>query len=368
MAKKFRVAIIGTGMIGSTAHAPSWKALSKDVELVATADILPERAQQVAAGFDVPAWYGNWEKMLAEVQPDIVSVCTPNCYHKPITIAALKAGANVCCEKPIAPGYNDAKEMFDVAESVGRELFITQTARFNATSFAAKEYASKGMLGDMYYAETATIRRRGIPKWGVFHIKAENAGGPVYDIGVHALDMLIWVMGNPKITAVSGQSVLKFGNKDENLATSLFDSGADAGLLIEPRPYDYREFDVEDFASGYMRLEGGGSLVLRTSWAANVEQGAGTTFILGTEGGLMFDPLRYIANQGRYMSDTVPQVPREAGKAFSGHCMYMSHAVKVLRGEEEKIVKREQVLNVIKGLDALYKSAQLGHEVAVQAD
>ncbi len=368
MAKKFRVAIIGTGMIGSTAHAPSWASLTKDVELVATADILPERAKQVAAGFNVPNHYGDWQKMLDEIQPDIVSVCTPNCYHKPITIAALKAGANVCCEKPIAPGYNDAKEMFDTAEAVGKELFITQTARFSPSSFAAKAYAEAGMLGDMYYAETATIRRRGIPKWGVFHIKSENAGGPVYDIGVHALDMLIWVMGNPKITAVSGQTVLKFGNKDEELVTSLGESGADAGLLIEPRPYDYHEFDVEDFASGYMRLGNGGSLVLRTSWAANVEQGAGSTFILGTKGGLMFDPLRYIANQGHYMADSVPHTGSGPGKAFSGHFLYMSHVVKVLRGEEEKIVKREQVLNVIRGLDALYKSAEVGHEVPVQAD
>ncbi|MBN1250250.1 MAG: gfo/Idh/MocA family oxidoreductase, partial [Anaerolineae bacterium] len=139
----------------------------------------------------------------------------------------------------------------------------------------------------------------------------------------------------------------------------------DAGLLFEPRPYDYREFDVEDFASGYMRLENGGSLVLRTSWAANVEQGAGSAFILGTEGGLMFHPLRYITNQGHYMVETVPQVPRGLGKAFSGHFMHHAHAIKVLRGEEEKIVKREEVLNVIRALDALYESAEVGHEVTI---
>jgi len=363
MSKKYRVAIVGTGMIGSTAHAPAWSALPDDVELVATADILPERAESVAAGFDIPNHYGDWEKMLKEQQPDIVSVCTPNCYHKSITIAALKSGAHVCCEKPIAPGYADAKEMYDVAESVGRELFITQTARFNGNALAAKEYADSGMLGEMYYAETGTLRRRGVPKWGVFHIKKHNAGGPIYDLGVHDLDLFLWVMGAPKVTAVSGQAVLKFANKNENLATSLFDSGADAGLLFEPLPYDYRDFDVEDFASGYMRLEGGGSLVLRTSWAANVEQGAGSSFILGTEGGLMFNPLRYISNQGKYMAASVPQVPRSPGQAFSGHFMHHAHAIKVLRGEEEKIVKREEVLNVIRALDALYESAEVGHEV-----
>jgi predicted dehydrogenase len=361
--KKFRVAIIGTGMIGSTAHAPAWSALPNDVELVATADILPERAQQVAAGYNIPAHYGDWQQMLDEVKPDIVSVCTPNCYHKAPTIGALKAGAHVLCEKPIAPGYADAKEMFDVAESVGRELFITQTSRFSSTADAAKDYADKGLLGEIYYAETAAIRRRGIPKWGVFHMKEHNAGGPVYDLGVHAIDLLFYVMGNPKAVAVSGQTVLKFGNKDEGLATSLFDSGADAGLLIEPRPYDYREFDVEDFASGYIRMENGAVVVLRTSWAVNIQQGSGSTFMVGTEGGINFDPFTYVANQGPYMVETKPNLPGDRDVAFSGHFRYMAHAVRVLRGEEEKIVKREEVLNVIKALDGLYESAELGREV-----
>ncbi len=259
--------------------------------------------------------------------------------------------------------YADAKEMYDVAESVGRELFVTQTARFSAAADAAKEYADKGLLGDIYYAETAAIRRRGIPKWGVFHIKEHNAGGPVYDLAVHAIDLLFWVMGSPKAVAVSGQTVLKFGNKDENLATSLFDSGADAGLLFEPLPYDYHDFDVEDFASGYIRMENGAVVSLRTSWAANIQQGAGSTFMLGTVGGINFDPFTYVSNQGRYMVETKPNLPGGPGVAFSGHFRYMAHAVRVLRGEEEKIVKREQVLNVIKALDGLYESAELGREV-----
>ncbi|HQE93567.1 MAG TPA: Gfo/Idh/MocA family oxidoreductase [Anaerolineae bacterium] len=364
MSKKFRVAIIGTGMIGSTAHAPAWAALPDDVELVATADIRPERAKNVAAGFGIPAHYGDWQKMLDEVKPDIVSVCTPNCYHKAPTIAALKAGAHVCCEKPIAPGYADAKEMFDVAESVGRELFITQTSRFTSLADAAKKYVEEGMLGDIYYAETGMLRRRGIPKWGVFHIKEHNAGGPVYDLGVHDLDLFMWVMGDPTPVAVSGQTVLKFGNKDEQLATSLFDSGAYAGLLYTPDPYDYRQFDVEDFASGYIRFANGAVLVLRTSWAANIQQAAGSSFMLGTKGGLNFKPsLTYVANQVGYMVETSPNLPGDRDVGFAGHFRHHAHVIRVLRGEEEKIVKRHQVLNVIKTLDALYASSESGKEV-----
>ncbi|MBN1246728.1 MAG: Gfo/Idh/MocA family oxidoreductase [Anaerolineae bacterium] len=359
----YKVAVIGTGMIANIAHIPAWQAQGDDVELVACADILPERAEITAKSHGIPRAYGDWQKMLNEVKPDIVSVCTPNVYHMDPTIEALKGGAHVCCEKPITISTEYAQKMFDVSDAAGRELFITQTSRFTNLSLAAKEFADSGKLGEVYYAETALLRRRGIPKWGVFHIKEHNAGGPVYDLGVHALDLLIWVMGNPKIVAVSGATYTKFGNKDENLATSLADSGAPSGV-ITPRPYDYREFDVEDFASALFRMEDGGTILLRTSWAANVPDNPGKTFILGTAGGLQIEPtLEYITNIDRYQSNVALKVPRDQDVPFVGHHNHMEHVIRVLRGEEEKIVKREQVLNVMGALEGLYKSGELGREV-----
>lgn len=365
MAKdKYRVGVIGTGMIATSAHLPSWKSIP-EVEVVSVMDILPERAQRAAEYFEVPAWYDDYDKMLAEQELDFVSVCTPNVYHKPATLAALRAGAHVCCEKPITTSTANAKEMYDVSDEVGRELFVTQTARFNNATFAAKELVDDGRLGEIYYAETAALRRRGIPKWGVFHMKVHNAGGPVYDIGVHSLDAIMWIMGNPKPTAVSGNTYTKFGNMDEGLATSLADSGAPEGVLT-PRPYDYREYDVEDFAAGYIRLADGGAIFLRTSWAANLPDELPKSFILGTEGGLQLGPLEYIYNLGRFQSNVSLKLPRErTDVSFPGHYAALSHAVRVVNGEEEKIVKREQVLKVMSALDGLYESAEKGAEVKV---
>ncbi|MGC9521159.1 MAG: Gfo/Idh/MocA family protein [Anaerolineae bacterium] len=359
---KLRVAIIGTGMIAQIAHIPAWQALSDDVELVAVADILEERAQRAAGHFGIPHAYGDWQTMLDEVTPDIVSVCTPNVYHKAPTIAALRVGAHVLCEKPISTSVANAEEMYAAAEAAGRELFVTQTARFSAGSMAAKEFADAGKLGEIYYAETAALRRRGIPTWGVFHMREHNAGGPVYDLGVHMIDLLFWIMGNPRVVAVSGQTYTKFGNREEELATSLADSGAPAGVLT-PRPYDYREFDVEDFAAALIRLENGATVVLRTSWAANVPDDPAKTFVLGTEGGLQLHPLQLITNVGRYQANVDFEVPRDRDVPFSGHHWAMEHAIRVLRGEEEKIVKRAEVLNVMAALDGIYRSAELGREV-----
>jgi len=173
--KLFKVAIVGTGMIANAAHLPAWKHIPEDVEVVAVADAEEWRAQETAKRYNVPRAYGDWRQMLAEVKPDIVSVSTPNMYHKEVTIAALKGGAHVLCEKPISTSYQNAIEMFQTAEAAGRYLFVNQSLRFMAPIMASKEIAASGKLGEIYYAETSSLRRRGVPKWGMFHMRCTTA-------------------------------------------------------------------------------------------------------------------------------------------------------------------------------------------------
>ena len=358
---KLRVAIIGAGMIANAGHIPAWRNLG-DVEIVGVASLHQRSANGTADRHQIARAYTDAQEMLAELKPDVVSVCTPNVYHKEWSIASLEAGAHVLCEKPIAPAYVDAVEMFAAAEAVGRILFVGQSGRFSSGVMAAKEIADSGQLGEMYYGEVSAMRRRGVPRWGKFHMKEHSGGGPLYDLGVHALDALLWIMGNPRVVAASGVTYTKLANRDEGLIASLADSGAPVGVFT-PRPYDRREFDVEDMAVGFIRLEDGATVSIKVSWAANVPEGMGGTMILGTEGGLRLRPLILVRNMGSYQVDVTPRVPADPDVPFYGHWRETEHFLKVIRGEEELLVKREEVLNVMRALEALYRSAEEGREV-----
>jgi predicted dehydrogenase len=362
MPEKLRVAIVGTGMIANAGHIPAWRDLEDDIEIVGVSDLYPERAQRTAERHGIPRAYGDQARMYSELEPDIVSICTPNVSHTPLTIEALEAGAHVLCEKPVAVSAVDAMRMFDTAEQVDRILFVGQSGRFHSGNVAAKELAESGQLGEIYYAETMAMRRRGVPTWGMFHMKEHSGGGPLCDIGVHVLDALLWIMGNPKVTAASGAAYLKIANQDEGLKMSLADSGAPIGVF-DPRPYDSHEFDVEDMAAGFLRLENGATISIRASWAANVPEGVGGTFILGTRGGLRLRPLTLVRNMGSYQVDVTPRVPSDPDIPFYGHWKETAHFVRVIRGQEELIVKPEEVLNVMGALDGLYRSASEGREV-----
>ena len=366
MSAKFKVAVVGNGMIANAAHIPAWKAIPDKAEIVAVADNRPQAARETAERYGIPGCYTDYREMLQKAKPDAVSVCTPNCYHKEVAIAALKAGANVLCEKPISTSEANAAEMYKTAEECGKTLYVSQTMRFDQKVLAAKKFYDEGLIGRAYFVEANLIRRRGIPKWGFFHMKDHNAAGPGYDIGVHIVDSLLWILGSPNVVSACGATYTEFGNQDEGLLESLSESGAPIGLFT-PRKYDWHEFDVEDFIAGFVRLEGGATMILKTSWAINAPEDSGATYISGTKGGIKIYPqAELITNMAGYQVNTRIKIPQGPDVAFAGHYDAVKQFVAVLEGKEEILVKKEQVLNVIRTLDALYASSAAGKEIVVK--
>lgn len=362
-----RVAVAGTGMIADVAHIPAWKALGERAEIVGVFNRRRSRAEAVAAKHRVPRVYDDLASMLVDARPDVVSVCTPNVSHAPIVRACLEAGAHVVCEKPLTTTRADAAELYRLAETSSLQLVPAQTLRFAPEIEAAHRIASTGMLGEVYYAEAAALRRRGVPTWGTFHVAAESGGGPLFDLGVHALDAMLWIMGNPRIVSASGATYRKLAHRDEGLVTSLASSGAPAGV-DDPRPFDPSDFDVEDLGSGFLRFENGATMVLRASWAANIPDGFARPVIVGTDAGMTLNPLSIVGRTGAYQSDTVPVVPDAPDIPFHGHHKLMQHVAALIEGDEQQIVHPAEVLNVLGALEALYASAVRGEEVRVEAE
>lgn len=366
MSNKLRIALIGAGMIANSAHLPAIGNLVQQglAQVVGVADIRPEAAQETAQRYGIPHWYGDPQKMLDELSPDMVAVCTPNMSHKKWSIAALQAGAHVMCEKPLTLSYADAKEMFKVAENCNKLLFPCQSRRWTSDMVFAYDAMRQGEIGNPYYCDISFVRRYGIPTWGMFHMKEENGGGPFCDLGVHFLDSLLWMTGNPRVEAVSGKSFDHLAKQGKDILLSIKESGAYSGVFT-PRPYDHAEFDVEESAVGMLRLAGNFGVTFRFTWALNYP--TSRSFVLcGDQGGLSAEDFKLYKNVGHYQSemdlkyfDNRPYV----GKPFDGHWYMYEHVLRVLEGREERCVKPAETLNIVAAIECFYRSAAENREV-----
>lgn len=367
---KLKVAVIGTGMIANSAHFPALNDLRKEglVEVVGVADVREEVAAETAKRHDVPNYYKDPQKMLDELKPDFVAVCTPNMYHKEWTIKALQAGAHVACEKPMGLNVKDVEEMWQTAKDCGKMLFPCQCMRWRNYMQQSKELIDRGELGDVYFSDIEFIRRIGVPTWGYFHMKEHNFGGPFCDLGVHLIDSLLWIVGDKKVETVSGSTYTKIANQGDEILLSIAESGAYTGAF-SPRKYDYKEFNVEDFATGFMRLEGGMSVNFKFSWAINLPTTNLDMVICGDKGGLSVNKEKLYKNIGRYQSecdmkwfDNSPY----ANVAFAQHRHMYRNIMNTIMGKEEYLIKKHQNLEVTKAIECFYKSADLGREVSVK--
>lgn len=354
----FKVCIIGSGMIASSAHIPAYKAYPDDFEIVGISDVNLSAAKKTAEENGVVNVYDDAETMLKEQKPELVSVCVPNMLHKQYTLLALKYGANVLCEKPLAFTYEDAKEMFALAEKQGKTLMACQSLRFLPERLAAYELVKCGEVGEVYYADLSRIRRRGIPTWGKFHLKAYSGGGALVDIGVHGLDSAIWLMGNPK--PVSVRADMSKIHSDE--LGSAKGSGALKGN-VSTVGFNPEEMDVESFSSGTVKFENGAVLAFKVAWAANLRDENNIT-LAGKNCGVDIENKKVYS--GEDSMEELKIVPNGfSDEPFYGHFCLVKNMAEVLKGEAEPFVKPEETLNVTAILEAAYRSAEKGTEVEI---
>ncbi len=343
---RIRIGVVGVG-IGSL-HIEGYKQ-SPDAEVAAVADINESRAKETAARFGIPKVYKDYEKMLESEKLDAVSVCTPNSLHAPVAIAAFESGCHVICEKPIATNAREGQQMVDAGKKARRIFMMGFNNRFRGDTQVLKGFIDQGVLGDIYYAKTGWLRRRGIPGLGGwFTTKALSGGGPLIDLGVHVLDLALYLMGNPKPVGAYGATYAKFG-PDKPGRQDFAAADSKGG------------FDVEDLAAGLIRFHNDATIVLEASWASNVASERIYTSLLGTKGGADLDPLRIFTEMNGSQVDIAPQFPQ-----VSGHHAEILHFVDCVKNDREPISTGVHGLDVIKILDAIYESAETGQMVSIK--
>ena len=357
--KKVKVGIIGTGWIAE-AHAVGYKKM-EDVEIVAAADLVPGKAEKFCKdnGLEGVRCYESGHAMLEAEELDAVSICTYNCQHAPCAIDALEHGVHVMLEKPFTVTVEEAIEVMRAEKKSGKILTIGFQPRMSVNMQRIKQIVDSGELGKIYYIQSGGGRRAGIPTpYGTSFIAKETGGiGAMGDIGCYSLDMLLNAVGYPKPLTVTGYTSDFFG-KDP---------------ATYPGHPEYAEaFGVDDFAAGFVRLEGGIMLDFRISWAMHMDT-AGDALILGTKGGLRipstecwngdFDkPLKiYKTIAGTHTCTEIPLEP-------SGDLFYkkLRSFVDAVKDGGTATVPSSQILYNQAIIDGIVKSNALGHEIEIE--
>ncbi len=353
--EKIKAGIIGTGGI-SRFHMGGYKQLADFVDVVAVCDIDEAKVKAYAEAYNVPRYYTDYNEMMAKEQLDCVSVTTWNSAHKGATIAALKGGANVLCEKPMAMNAQEAKEMLDTAKETGKLLQIGFVRRFGKDAETLKDYAESGYFGDIYYSKVAYLRKDGCPG-GWFGDKEFSGGGPLIDLGVHVIDFARYIAGCPK-------PVSAYGVKYNNLGPHRASGGAQSWSVESNGGHP---FNVEDFTSAMVKFDNGFTLVLETSFNLNLKSDKNSIELFGTKAGASLAPgfEFYTQQDGHYVNLTPPLPNTDFAKMFSEE---IKGFVEASVGLTPCRAPAEDGYVLMKIIDAIYESAEKGNSVDIKFD
>ncbi|MFD2212732.1 Gfo/Idh/MocA family protein [Metabacillus endolithicus] len=350
--QKIRLGIIGAGAIGSV-HLTTFSKLSEDVVLQGITDAYLPLAEQRAKEFGVKQVFSSAEELIHDSDIDAVIIGVPNKWHAPLAIQALKAGKHVLVEKPMGINSEAAKDIVRAQRESGKVVMVGHQMRWQWNIQQVKEQAEKGALGRIYHAKTGWFRRKGIPGWGSwFTTKSEAGGGPLIDIGVHMLDLALYLMGNPKPVSVFGSTYAEFGPKKK-------------GIGNWGTPNWEGQYDVEDLATALIKMEDGSTLTLEVSWAVNMDT-SNEPFIhlMGSEGGASLG-----GNSAKILTEQFDrpidiELSPDANEE-EDRVQLSRHFIECVRNGNQPITSAMTGLTNNLILDAIYESSKTGREVVL---
>jgi predicted dehydrogenase len=357
MNKKLNVAIIGCGNIANGAHIPSYLKQKNDAEIKYFCDIIPERADNAVKKYNCGKAVYNYKELLGHDDIDIVSVCTHNDFHAPISIDFMRDGKDVLCEKPAARTLSEALEMQKVAHETGRILSIGVVNRFVDTVNKVKELIADGTLGEVYQVYISFRSQRSIPGLGGdFTTKSKSGGGVLIDWGVHYIDLTLYCLGEPTPLTCSGEAHSKLGVDMENYTyKSMWAQGYS----------DIKKgtFDVDDFVTGFVRTTGA-AITFNGAWAQNIGENECFIDFLGTKAGIR---MQYGGKFVMYstLNGMITRIePDYESKGFD-YCAEIKSFINSVRTRQPNQAYIDKAIVTSKILDAVYRSSDAHKEVTL---
>lgn len=358
MSRKVRLGLIGTGFISQGAHVKGYHELTDKCEVVTICDLKSDvrETMRTKHGFSDARFTDDYKTVLSDPDIDAVVIATPNAVHMQPTLDALAAGKHVLCEKPLSMNAEQSQAMCRAAKDAGKILQVALQYRFSGFAQFTADFIKNGHMGEIYFARAKALRRRGVPGWGVFIDKEKQGGGPLIDIGVHILDLTLFLMGYPKPVAASGKTWDTLGKDPVNK-----NFWGD---------YDRAKFTVEDFAVGMIRFDNGAVVSLESSFMANIEADPMETQVFGTKAGAIVkaigdDPVTIFKQiDGQYFEMKPQNIPHVESPYVAEIDAFVSA---ILEGKPSP-VPGEQGLTLNAIFDALYKSSASGKEEAINLD
>ena len=338
-----RIGIVGAGKICQGPHMGAYDKIA-NAEIVAICDIDENKLNNLKNRYPNANYYTDYKEMIENEELDAVDICTPNNYHSIVAIYALNKGLNVICEKPDAINASEAEKMKEAAEKSGKTLMVIRNNRYRPSTKYLKKYIADGKMGEIYAGRCGWIRRRGIPGWGGwFTDKEQSGGGPLIDLGVHIIDLAMYLMGNPKPVTVSGSTYLKFPHTSHS------------------------KIDVEDLAMGFIRFDNGACLQIEFSWASNIECDQMFVELRGEKSGTRVSCIdrKFDIFTEEYGSNVTIKPSCDDYNCMPHHEANIRHFIDVINGRCAPDFTPEQGVNMVKILEAIYKSAECGHEIAL---
>ena len=348
---KVKIGIIGAGSL-STFHIDAYRN-NPITEVVAICDSFGNRASQKAMELGIKEAYEDYDEMFRKCDIDAVSIITSNNTHASIAIAALNAGKHVLCEKPPALNAADAIRMKEAADRNKKLLMFGFVRRFAQNTEVLNDYIKRGEFGDIYYVKTGFLRRCGNPG-GWFANRSISGGGPLIDLGVHIIDLAIYLMGKPKPVKVFGNTSNKLGNRANIKGVSGY-KAAD---------FDSSKNDVEDFANALIKFDNGASLFIETSWAMNIKADMLYMDLFGDKGGAKLEPdFEIYSEKNDYMVDIKPVMNSysfDFNKSFGAE---IDHFIDCIANGTPCMCPAEDGVTIMKILDAIYESSKTGEAI-----